>query len=186
MLAVEPFFDNIIRFHKAVEHENLQDRVTLITNAISDRRNEIKLLEKMEDNIGGQSLLKSGLANESFTKADRIKNKYLVETIVFDDIVEFLPRKNKNTRYEKAIMKIDIEGFEPFAFAHAHKLFASIDVRVIFMEWGRINSAKTNRRLITQMIDFLASLSYEPMADNVVLNTTNWETWPWDLIWLRK
>ena len=40
--------------------------------------------------------------------------------------------------YKQAILKIDIEGFEPFAFQHAAKLFDAIDIQIIFMEWGII------------------------------------------------
>ena len=38
--------------------------------------------------------------------------------------------------FKKAVLKIDIEGFEPFAFAHASLLFNTLDIRIIFMEWG--------------------------------------------------
>ena len=59
----------------------------------------------------------------------------MVETIWFDDILDFLPKNNENKNFEKAILKIDIEGFEPFAFMHAEKLFDSIEIPIIFMEW---------------------------------------------------
>ena len=71
--------------------------------------------------------------NHVFEKDEN--NKYLVETIWFDDIAGFLPKNTANKSFAKAILKVDIEGFEPFAFMHAKKLFDSIEVSIIFMEW---------------------------------------------------
>ena len=34
----------------------------------------------------------------------------------------------------KAILKIDIEGFEPYALSQAEKLFDQLDFQIIFME----------------------------------------------------
>ena len=71
-----------------------------------------------------------GNRDKVFTKDE--KNKYLVETILFDDIIPYLPYKNKYTleKYKKAIIKIDIEGFEAFAFESASLLFETLDVRI--------------------------------------------------------
>ena len=59
----------------------------------------------------------------------------MVETILLDDIIRYLP-KNMNRTYSKAIMKIDIEGYEPYAFKTAKNLFSLIEIEIIFMEWG--------------------------------------------------
>jgi hypothetical protein len=56
-----------------------------------------------------------------------------VETILLDDILDYIPKNREFRKYEKAIIKVDIEGFEPFAFLNARKLFDSIQVQVIFM-----------------------------------------------------
>ena len=91
------------------------------------------MLSQYADNIGGQSLLQQ--KNKTFVKDE--KNKYLVETILFDDIVPYLPYKNSQTKekYKQAILKIDIGGFEPYAFECSNLLFESLDLRVIYMHW---------------------------------------------------
>ena len=65
------------------------------------------MLNKQSENIGGQSLLiydyKKGLKKNSATP-----NKYLVETILLDDIVDFLPIDKKNKTHKRAILKIGI------------------------------------------------------------------------------
>ena len=63
------------------------------------------------------------------------KDKYMVQTILLDDIINYFP-KIANKSYKKAIMKIDIEGYEPFAFKSSKNLFSLIDIEIIFMEWG--------------------------------------------------
>ena len=76
--------------HKASFIDKTFNNIVLIKNAISNKRNEIKLLDSNKDNIGGQSLLNN---KEKIFKND-VNNKYLVETIVFDDIIPYLPFKN--------------------------------------------------------------------------------------------
>jgi FkbM family methyltransferase len=139
VLTVEPFYDNIIRIHKAAFNQSLGNKITLIKNAISNRRGEIKLLKQEATNIGGQSLIEN--KNRTFTKDDMlnqndINSKYFVETIFFDDIVYSLPLNKDGRQYTIAIMKIDIESFEPYAFQYASKLFDTLKILVIFMEWG--------------------------------------------------
>lgn len=130
VLTVEPFYDNIIRIHKASTEAKLQNKIKLIQNALSNKRNEIKRLNPVYNNIGGQSLLENKLKTFNRDPSDR----YLVETIYFDDIVDSLPKNEQGQDFTNAIMKIDIEGFEPFAFVHAQKLFSKLNINIIFME----------------------------------------------------
>lgn len=103
VVAIEPFFDNIIRFHKAAVNENVQGRIRLITNAVSDQRGQVVLMQRMDNNIGGQHLSKDKdqTNNAVFARMDRAQNKYLVETILFDDILDFLPRMPNKEPYKK-------------------------------------------------------------------------------------
>jgi FkbM family methyltransferase len=100
VITVEPFPDNIQRFHKAVVYEHLENKICLIANALSDNRGEIKLLHKLAPvNIGAQGL-KYDNETINFTKSEMNENKYLVKTILLDDIVPFLPlRPNKKYNY---------------------------------------------------------------------------------------
>lgn len=76
VISVEPFEPNNLRLHKAASIERLQNRITLIQNAASNKRNEIKLLQKNRDNIGGQSLISDNI-NQTYSKNS--SNVYLVE-----------------------------------------------------------------------------------------------------------
>jgi FkbM family methyltransferase len=184
VVSVEPFYDNIIRIHKAARLENLQSKIVLITNALSNSRGDIKLLMKTKDNIGGQGLNKN--ENIKYTKSDLATNKYLVETIIFDDIIEYLPKMDNKMPYKKAIMKIDIEGFEPYALANATQLFKLIDIRVIFMEW--LNMPSIDRDSVIGMMNLLKSLNFMPfkIASSIPLNESEWLKWPGDIVWLKN
>ena len=70
--------------------------------------------------------------------SDEVK-KFLVETILFDDIIAYLPKsKNGSFIYTDMKIKIDIENFEPYALQSAQKLFQTFNIIVIFMEWYTI------------------------------------------------
>ena len=184
VVTVEPFHDNILRIHKAAYLEKTYKNILLIKNAISNKRNEIKLLGSSHNNIGGQSLLDH---KDKIYKKDE-NNKYLVETILFDDIVPYLPYKNDTIkeRFKKAILKIDIEGFEPFAFEHASLLFDALDIRIIYMEWGNLPKQTNEYDKIQAMIEFLYLRNYQAFVDNKLLDKNYWTSWPWDIIWKKK
>ena len=194
VISVEPFYENLIRLHKAVKLDRLESRIILIANAISNERNQVKLLQRVESNIGGQSLLEN---NHKFfvnrTESEMRENAYLVETILFDDLLEYLP-KNASPHRRKAIMKIDIEGFEPYAFQHAKNLFKTLDFQVIFMEMGVMSRDADHyglKRLILQMINFLYAHElvpcvYDEAGDKKELKRDEWLKWPWDIFWEKK
>ena len=184
VVTVEPFHDNILRIHKAAYLEKTYKNIILIKNAISNKRNEIKLLKAESSNIGGQSLLDH---KDKIYKKDE-NNKYLVETILFDDIVPYLPYKNDTIkeRFKKAILKIDIEGFEPFAFENASLLFDTLDIRIIYMEWGNLPKQTNEYDKIQAMIEFLYLRNYQAFVDNKLLDKNYWTSWPWDIIWKKK
>jgi hypothetical protein len=102
-----------MRIHKAAYNASLGDRITLIANAIYNKRGEIKKNGNLpvEKNLGAISLIKEN--NLSFNKIDIKPNdpdaKYYVETILFDDITHEIPLKDDGTKFQKAFMKLGIE-----------------------------------------------------------------------------
>jgi len=185
-VAVEPFHENILRLHKASHLEKTFNKITLIKNAISNKRNEIKQLGSDKENIGGQSLLNN---KEKIFQKDE-NNEYLVETILFNDILPYLPLKNETTKekYSKAILKIDIEGFEPYAFEHADLLFDTIYIQIIFMEWqwaSKFNETIDEHSRVLAMRDFLYRRNYQAFDGDILLQKNDWKYWSWDIIWKK-
>ena len=175
VISIEPFYDNIIRIHKSAVLENTKDKITLINNALSNKRNEIKLLQQDVKNVGGQGLLEN--KNKLFSREDLKSNKYLVETILLDDILEYIPKNSKNENYKKAIIKIDIQGFEAFAFQGAKKLFDTFEIQVIFMEWVLLPPQTESHQIIREMIDLIYSHNLKPYDGDKLLEKENWLKW---------
>lgn len=187
VISVEPFQDNIQRIHKASLLEKTTDQIILVKNALSDSKNKIMLLTKDDSNIGGQSLLK--FKNKTFTENDLISNefgRYLVKTAILDDFIDYLPLDVNNKYFKKAIMKIDIEGFEPYAFKQAKRLFDSLKFMVIFMEFVQFPKKIELHDDVQNMINFLYDHGLKPFNKYTPLSRDKWKTdWPHDVIWRR-
>ena len=190
VVIVEPFEDNILRIHKAVYLEYLQDRIVLVKNALSNKRNDIKILQKDPNNVGGQTLLNKYNINQTYSRSDMASNKYLVETILMDDLIDYIPLNKYGKRHEKAIIKIDIENFEPYAFSNCKKLFALYNIQRIFMEWGNLIKHAELGLLINNMLDFFYSYNLEPysISHRKLAKKMRYDdniTWHFDIIWKR-
>ena len=182
VISIEPFYENILRIHKASSLENTTNKITVIQNALSNRRNEIKKLGKNSYNVGGQGLL--AYKHKKFDKNKLKTNKYLVETILFDDIIPYLPKRNSN----KAILKIDIEGFESYAFQYSKNIFKNLDFDLIFMEWGNLGRKSGYEfYLVIDMVNFLFAQNLRPfdLNNENELKKDKLSDWPWDIVWKK-
>lgn len=197
VITIEPFYENIIRLHKASLLENLGHRIILVKNALFDKRNQIKELSVNRVNVGGQSLIHYQYSedsnNKSFDHSELSRNEFLVETIIFDDLIEVLPTRTHSGHhrlayeYQKAIVKIDIEGLEPFVITKAEIFFELIDVQLVFMEWGKLPQMGEFKLKIEEMIEFFISRDFVPYSvDEMKLNVDRWASWPWDMYWINK
>jgi hypothetical protein len=84
-------------------------------------------------------------------------------------------------------MKIDIEGFEAYAFAHAQKLFAKLDIRRVYMEWGHTGNkmSEKEKEAVKNLVEFLVTRNYTPTDKNIALDLSHWNEWPSDIVWIR-
>ena len=183
VISIEPFYENILRIHKASFLENTKDKITLINNALSNKRNEIKMLQPNLKNVGGQGLLEH--KNKSFSRDDMASNKYLVETILLDDILGFIPKNSQNSIYKKGMIKVDIEGFEAFAFQGAKRLFATFEIQIILMEWVWLVPQVESHHIIKEMIDLFYDHGLKPYDGEKILEKQNWLKWSYEVIWKR-
>ncbi|RMZ97522.1 kinesin kif17, partial [Brachionus plicatilis] len=131
--------------------------------------------------------------------------RYFVRTITLDDLVAYLPKRSNGLKYKKAVLKIDIEGFELYVFKNASRLFDAVDIRAVFMEWGNMPKLIDHYDKVENMIKFFKKRNYVPIKINQPLTeyklinyfvdlfrTENklpiryWENWSWDVVWLKK
>ena len=185
VVAVEPYAENVWRIHKSSHIGKTQNSITLIQNAISNKRNEWKELSANPQNQGGQGLLES--RHKVITK-DKVNasNTFMVETIVFDDIVDYLPKKDDGSDYKRAVLKIDIEGFESLAFQHATRLFSVLDIRVIFMEWELLKNVTDFKPYTEHMIQFFQKQGFLAYDVDKQLDVKEYMKWPWNVEWRKN
>ena len=179
VIAVEPFSDSFIRIHKAAQLESLTDKITLITNGVSNKRGIVKKLKKNDKNIGGQGIDENSPVDASLIN----KDKFYLRTIEMDDLITVLPRD-----FSEAIMKIDIEDYEIKAFKKADKLFARVKFHAVFIEWmGKNRASRFTESDINIFLDFMYSRGFlcrNPL-NLVELKRESWRFWPGDVVWLH-
>ena len=176
VVAVEPVASNVWRLHKAAVLAGTTNRITVIQNGLSDRR-EVVPLDIISKNVGGSSMMtSSGCTGRACVS---------VQNILVDDL---LPRIN----FTKAIMKVDIQGYEPKAFSSAEKLFMAVFIPMIHMEMvlfkENCHGPKTKEaKLVQDMITFFKKHSYEAYDTTGTRKLgKDCSSWPYNGVWIRK
>ena len=181
VVAVEPFIDNIHHFHEAVKLSGtIADKITLLQNAVLDKRGKFNLgMDFM--NQGGITL---DLHQENAV-CDILDSCHRTTTIYLDDLLEVIT-------FKRAIIKIDIEGFEHHAFRHSSQLFNSIDIPYIIMEWLKLRefygtdmTESTDKTLTDQMVQTFVAMGYHAhsLVTGEKLSPKHWFGWPNDILW---
>lgn len=182
VICLEPYYDNVLRIHKASHVQNIQDKIILLNNAISSKRNELKFFKGYDNNLNSPSHDN----NKTYVRGDNpLLENYLAETILLDDIVKYIPKRENRKRYKKAVLKMDLDSFEVYAILYGKKFFKKIDIQVIYMEWGLMLEQQNLHVLIEKMIEFLITEKYNPFDQTGPLKVENWKKWPWNVIWKR-
>lgn len=186
-----------------------------MVNAVANERTQLKL-SIMDYNIGGTYVLQPDLVDPE-QKFSPTSSSVIVNSILLDDLVDVVEARIKfnqsgsakveNQRQQnsqqqqqrqqsvnkrKFIMKLDIEGFEPYVFEKASRLFDTYQIPAVFMEFGKSVQKLASQRndtsayglKIRNMLEFFKSRNYEPYEVNGInkLDYTNWRfDWPWDV-----
>ena len=182
VLSVEPNMENVRHFHKSVNQGKLEDRITLLANAIGSE-NEIYEILYRDINQGATGMKQIQIkpdvdySGENYTKV-----------ITMKDLVPFC-------KFKQAVLKIDVEGYEYRAFAEAEQLFANIHIPYVYMEWNVIRHFERrmgsfrDHELFYRMMNFFKQKGYLPQNpdNNAVLNTRKWREWPYtDVLWVKQ
>ena len=178
VLAVEPRSDNVLRIRKALNMRDLQNKVTIVQNAVSDIRSRMNLLTHKSEQ--GRTIVVcdkdcSGSVSESCLETK-------VDTILMDDL---LYARN----ISKAVMKIDVEGHEIKAFSSSQLFFQKVKIPVILMEWDwrqRFQSRyNKDREVVQNFMKLLMIRKYRPYdSQGNTLRLDKWDSWPVDVHWL--
>ena len=189
VVAVEPKLETVKRLHKSVNLNNLTDKITLVKNAVSDKRESLTLYAD-GFNQGGSSVR---------YKPPGTVHHERVKTIIFDDLLEVLGDQ------KEVVIKMDIEGSEARALNQSQRFFSSLKVQAIFMEWLQLKTFVPSPRarakspqeapFVYGMVAYLRSLGFQPRAmdrefkflsprHKPLLDKTM-NRWPTDIVWVR-
>jgi FkbM family methyltransferase len=136
VVAVEPHEGNLQLFLRSILLNNLQDRVLLFHNALSDHRGRQTLFIPSR-NQGAASLF--GLFNNAQDDLED-EEQQEVDTVTLDDLYEFLVAEKllsnpgRSCSNEIAFMKVDVEGLEPRLLRGGRKMLEECQVPHITME----------------------------------------------------
>lgn len=181
VIAVEPLEENIKHLHQGALLGNVTANITVLHNAISDRRDMMEL--SMHRDNQGSATLDIGDQPPPCVTPPCLPP---IHTIIMDDLLAL------NIPFDTALIKIDIEGHEHRAFRRAEKLLSRVFVPYIFMEWVKLRTyfgaeitESTDKDLTFQLIDFLLSQGYSPHSSvtGVKLKPKYWYAWSHDIIW---
>ncbi len=174
VLAIECFKPNIDRIRKAVQIEKLQDKVTIIGNAIYAESGHYLKMKSDPFNVGSQAIIVNSNVNQSNN------DTYVVKTIRFDDILPVL--KEKNIR--NAVMKVDIQWSEIYLCQTGSKVFDYVNIPVVLMEWDI--GARHDERM-RYVLKFFIGRGYVATADMCKLldERDALRSWPSDIYWMK-
>jgi hypothetical protein len=176
----------------------VQSRIIALVNAVSNQRGEVQV-SILDYNIGGAYIKQEELQNLTKEKAkyEQVSSSVIVNSITMDDLYDVYKDKIANkTSSRKFVVKLDIEGYEPYAFEESRILFEKIQVVAVFLEFGKLleNLKKINfdseskyLRRTKRMLKMLQNWNFEAYEPNGInkLDFKEWQNWPWD-VYLRK
>ena len=169
--AIDPLIDNLKLLQHSLSLGNLQENVTLIWNAVSNKRSIIKLV-KESLNVGGAHIEDSALEDYELNHGG-----LAAMSILLDDLVPLYTRK-------RVAIKMDIEGSEYNALLGASDFFDMVDVPLVQMEFAQHKTRESGLKIW----DFFQAKGYAPFADiggKLHLDPITISNWPGDMYFLK-
>ena len=123
-------------------------QIVVVANAVSDVRGTFQI-GVPADNQGGAYIRRepgeAGAGGVAACDEHGRCPRSRVATVVMDDLLEVVG-------FRRAVMKVDIEGHERRAFYHADRLFDSVRIDYIFMEWLKLRASVDFQALLKAVV----------------------------------
>ena len=186
VVSVEPYAESANRLITAACMEGVQDRITVLHNALSDTSGTMDLI--MNENNQGDVRIKAPSLNTTIKSRDVYYGYSHTNSITLDHILPYI-------NFTRAIIKIDIQGFEHHVFRKATRLLDSVYVSYIFMEWiiirefyGSEVTSSRDKDLAQDLVDFLYARGYQAYSSvtRKLLVKKMWYAWPDDVYWKHE
>ena len=170
-VSVDANKNNLIFLSRSLTLGNIQDRATLIWNAIADK-NEIVSLNFEAKNVGGTFV-------KSIKDAAAANDEQTVMAITLNNISDIFRGKN-------LLIKMDIQEHEWYALQGARDFFKAVNITHILMEWVLHKTLPSGGEIVKYMVEHKFS-AYNPRSNpKQVLSNDNWSTWPYDVLWIKS
>ncbi|PVD26840.1 hypothetical protein C0Q70_11987 [Pomacea canaliculata] len=169
VLAVDALRETLQLMVTSLHLAGVTSRVTVLNNAISDVR-EVVSMEIDRSNMGGSKVKQDSWVNQNSSDDDN------VNSINMNDLIPYV-------RSRRAVVKMDIEGFEERALWSASEFFEKIDVYSVLMEWSfhRGDSGPPIIRFMSRR----GMLPYSDTNKSEALDPVSYKTWPDDVVFIR-
>ncbi|XP_061162406.1 uncharacterized protein LOC133171633 [Saccostrea echinata] len=177
VLAVDALAMNIERLCASIKAGNFTKNIKVVYNALSDVR-EMVSLGVDKGNVGGTFVAKD--KNQNKVKGSEVGGNYgSVQTAKLDDMLE-LPGFNA----KKAVIKIDVEGYENRVFRGGEEFFKRVNVTAVLMEWLWLKTGPEGQ----EIVEFFKRHNFEATVptDRRVLPIDQRGQWPNDVLWRKK
>ncbi|KAK3086138.1 hypothetical protein FSP39_014107 [Pinctada imbricata] len=185
VISLEAAIQNIQHYCATLRKNKLQDKVTVIHNAVMDDHEPVKFILGKGGEFGvsfvdGPGYTENKLAVSKVKKFD-LEHPVIIKSLTLDDLLT-LPNINL---FKKVFLKLDTEGLEDKVLLGAKKLFKELDVKGIFMEW---RFHKTNADSRRRLLEFMEEHNFAPYnlrgKQRVLLEIAKLA--PHDILWLPK
>jgi FkbM family methyltransferase len=181
VLAIDCFAPNLVRLRRAIQLTNVIDRVVLVQNALFTQSGQSLRLSVDTKNIGGQGINPSRNRTHKHRSVNNLStnNPYIVKTITFDEVLPILLARG----VRGALMKMDIEGSESFVVENGSRVFDTVNIPFVQMEWKIVRQYDDRVQVI---LNFFNQRNYHPMTRSCqLLNSQEHTLWPEEIYWLK-
>ncbi|KAK7505450.1 hypothetical protein BaRGS_00003195 [Batillaria attramentaria] len=179
VLAVDAMNSSLQLLATSLRWASLTDRVTILHNAISDRRKDVVVQVDL-GNRGASWIEHNASASDiSISKARKVNTQPVVKAICMDDLVPYVPTR-------RVLLKMDVEGSEWLALRCADRFFAEVDVPFIHMNFASYNTKHKHRgRKISRYLSKRGYSAHNPRKPGLPLMYEPPNFWIGNVLWVK-
>ena len=170
VIAIDPLVGNLLRLCKSVQSGGLTKNVIIFFNIFSDNHEIMSCKDQWTcaaPDIGGPSNVSDSPCLEPTT----------FHSAMLDDILPFIT-------FEKAFLKVNVQGFEDRIIRGGSKFFSQIDVQGILLKWDFYKNTR-GIRFLKDMLN-LNYVPFDPVTPDIELKREHFMNWPHDVLWRKR
>ena len=168
VISFEPTHYNIEHFINSIKRNNLEDRVVIYNNAVSNGHSWIEFKATSKQNAGN---FQGHIRDDKERKPAGAIGKDYAAAITLDDVIA----------EDVLLMKIDVENHEAFVLDGAQELFCKHIVKHVILEFVEIKLKTTGMCSPEKLLDWMKRLGYvvsDVIPGAPLLDTKKFKSFP--------